>query len=84
MNDEAKEKLLDCFATEAMKAFVAKTNGLINAYHVAGEAYILAEIEDWIKKSQEPNYTMEALNRLMAHLKTGKKDLGKTPSKYLC
>jgi DNA-directed RNA polymerase alpha subunit len=38
-----KEELLDCFATEAMKAFVAKTNGLINAYHVSGEAYILAE-----------------------------------------
>lgn len=43
MNDETKEKLLDLFAAEAMKAFVAKTNGLINAYHVAGEVYILAE-----------------------------------------
>lgn len=43
-----------------------------------GRDFTLAEIEEWIKKSQEPNYTMEALSRLMAHLKTGKKDLGKT------
>jgi hypothetical protein len=49
-----------------------------------GRDFTLAEIEMWIKKSNEPNYTMEALQRLMAHLKTGKKDLGKTPSKYLC
>jgi len=49
-----------------------------------GRDFTLTEIEDWIKKSQEPNYTMEALVRLMAYLKAGKKDLGKTPSKYLC
>ena len=49
-----------------------------------GRDFTLAEIEEWIKKSQEPNYTMEALSRLLNHLKTGKKDLGKTPSKYLC
>lgn len=39
-----------------------------------GRDFTLAEIEEWIKKSQEPNYTMEALSRLMAHLKTGKKE----------
>jgi len=49
-----------------------------------GRDFTLAEIEEWIKKSNEPNYTMEALQSLMKHLKTGKKDLGKTPSKYLC
>jgi len=49
-----------------------------------GRDFTLAEIEDWIRKSQEPNYTMEALQSLMKHLKTVGKDLGKTPSKYLC
>ena len=49
-----------------------------------GRDFTLAEIEMWIEKSNEPNYTMEALQRLMAHLKTGGKDLGKTPSNYLC
>jgi len=39
-----------------------------------GRDFTLAEIEDWIKKSQEPNYTMEALNRLMSYLKAGKKE----------
>jgi hypothetical protein len=49
-----------------------------------GRDFTLAEIEEWIKKSHEPNYTMEALQRLMSHLRTGGKDLGKTPSKYFC
>ena len=49
-----------------------------------GRDFTLAEIEDWIKKSQDPNYTVEAFQRLLNHLKTGGKDLGKTPSKYLC
>jgi len=35
-----------------------------------GRDFTLAEIEDWIKKSQEPNYAMEALQRLLNHLKT--------------
>ena len=35
-----------------------------------GRDFTLAEIEMWIEKSNEPNYTMEALQRLMAHLKT--------------
>jgi hypothetical protein len=39
-----------------------------------GRDFTLAEIEDWIKRSQEPNYTMEALVRLMAYLKAGKKE----------
>lgn len=43
MTQITKEELLDCFATEAMKALVAKTNGAMNAYHLAGEAYIIAE-----------------------------------------
>jgi hypothetical protein len=51
-----------------------------------GRDFTLAEIEEWIKvkRHQETNHTIEALQRLMAHLKTGGKDLGKTPSKYLC
>jgi hypothetical protein len=41
-----------------------------------GRDFTLAEIEEWIKvkRHQEPNHTIEALQRLMAHLKTGKKE----------
>ena len=39
-----------------------------------GRDFTLAEIEDWIKKSQEPNYTMEALQRMMSYLKAGKQN----------
>jgi len=39
-----------------------------------GRDFTLAEIEEWIKKSQEPNCTMEALQRLMSHLKAGKQN----------
>jgi hypothetical protein len=39
-----------------------------------GRDFTLAEIEEWIKRSQEPNYTMEALQRLMSHLNAGKKE----------
>jgi len=51
-----------------------------------GRDFTLAEIEEWImvKRHQEPNHTIEAIQRLMSHLRTGGKDLGKTPSKYLC
>ena len=71
MNNETKEKLLDCFATEAMKAFVAKTNGLINAYHVAGEVYILAEkmverrqeiLDRWKQEEEVEQDGIEKLN----------------------
>ena len=44
MNDEAKEKLLDCFAIEAMKILIAKRdNDSRDAYGLAGDAYIIAE-----------------------------------------
>ena len=44
-----------------------------------GRDFTLAEIEEWIKKSQEPNYTMEALQRLLNHLKTGGKGFRENP-----
>jgi len=43
MTQATKEELLDCFATEAMKALVSRVSGVINAYHLANEAYIIAE-----------------------------------------
>ena len=43
MTQITKEELLDCFATEAMKALVSRASGVMNAYHLAGEAYIIAE-----------------------------------------
>lgn len=43
MTQTTKEELLDFFATEAMKALVSRANGVMNAYHLAGEAYIIAE-----------------------------------------
>lgn len=43
MTQATKEELLDCFATEAMKALVSRASGVMNAYHLAGEAYIIAE-----------------------------------------
>ena len=44
MNDETKEKLLDCFAIEALKTLIAKRdNDSRDAYRLAGDAYIIAE-----------------------------------------
>jgi DNA-directed RNA polymerase alpha subunit len=43
MSQSNKEELLDCFATEAMKALVSRASGVMSAYNLAGEAYIIAE-----------------------------------------
>jgi DNA-directed RNA polymerase alpha subunit len=43
MTQATKEELLDCFATEAMKSLVSRASGVMNAYHLANEAYIIAE-----------------------------------------
>jgi len=44
MSDETKEKLLDCFAIEALKTLIAKRdNDSRDAYRLAGDAYIIAE-----------------------------------------
>jgi hypothetical protein len=39
-----------------------------------GRDFTLAEIEEWIKvkRHQEPNHTIEAIQRLMSHLKAEK------------
>ena len=43
MTQTTKEELLDFFATEAMKSLVSRASGLMNAYNLAGEAFIIAE-----------------------------------------
>jgi DNA-directed RNA polymerase alpha subunit len=44
MNDEAKEKLLDFFAIEAMKILIVKRDdNSRDAYRLAGDAYFIAE-----------------------------------------
>jgi len=44
MNEETKEKLLDCFATEAMKILIAKRDdNSRDAYRLACDAYFIAE-----------------------------------------
>lgn len=43
MTDEDKQKLLDCFATEAMKSIVSRSGGAISSYQVAETAYTVAE-----------------------------------------
>jgi len=45
MNEEAKEKLLDCFAIETMKILIAKRDdNLRDAYRLACDAYVIAQI----------------------------------------
>jgi DNA-directed RNA polymerase alpha subunit len=45
MNDEAKEKLLDCFAIETMKILIAKRDdNSRDAYRLACDAYVIAQI----------------------------------------
>ena len=42
MTQKTNEELLDFFAMEAMKALVSRASGLMNAYNLAGEAFIIA------------------------------------------
>ena len=44
MNDEAKEKLLDCFALEAMKSLFGQTGKTQNPYRVADLSYDVAKL----------------------------------------
>jgi len=43
MTQKTKEELLDFFAMEAMKSLVSRASGLMNAYNLAGEAFVIAE-----------------------------------------
>lgn len=43
MNDTTKEKLLDFFATEALKSLIARSSEGTSAHQLAGESYIIAE-----------------------------------------
>jgi len=43
MSQITKEELLDCFATEAMKALLSQETAKMGSYHLAREAYTIAQ-----------------------------------------
>lgn len=66
-----KEELLDCFATEAMKALLSQETAKMGSYHLAREAYMIAQymverrekiLKEWKLAEEVVEHSIDKLN----------------------